>query len=62
MTRDEILHLARKFEQYPGSIEVTLRGDAVVEFATALIAKVEADRIVPAIVRDSEGKIVGAVE
>jgi hypothetical protein len=36
-----ILELASRFQQYPGSKEVTLRGNGIVEFARALLALAE---------------------
>lgn len=39
ITDARVLELARKFEQYPMSIEPTLRGPGVLEFARALLAE-----------------------
>lgn len=53
MTEADIIALARKHEQYPGSIEPTLRGPGIVEFARALIATHEGERIGNAVPSDA---------
>lgn len=49
ITRERIEALAAKFQQYPGAVEITLRGEGIHEFACALLAEHEAARIAPAI-------------
>lgn len=39
ITDARVLELATKYENYPGSIEPTLRGSGVLEFARALLAE-----------------------
>lgn len=39
MTRDDILKLAQKHQQYRDCHELTLRGEGIVEFAQELLAK-----------------------
>ncbi len=38
MTREQILALAKQYSQYPDTKEMTLRGEAIVEFAEALLS------------------------
>lgn len=46
ITDARVLELARKYEQYEGSNEPTLRGPGVLEFARALLAEHEGQKVV----------------
>jgi hypothetical protein len=45
MTDERIAELAARFQQYPGSPEITLRGAGIVEFSRALIRELDGEKV-----------------